>query len=152
MNRMYQTCEWPLNTTSSANLTLTGFDFSLALFSGVIKDDFGPYSTSIMTNGIIMDMSDMSMTYYFNIHCRIALAWKNVSALTVTYLSMRNKVNREMSKCPETKLSVFPLYNPYKKGMVVVPCCRNDIRYWIISWDVIMVLNDYHIQIFTISW
>lgn len=67
MNRMCQTCEWPLTTTSSANLTLTGFDFSLALFSGVMKDDFGPYGTATMTistNGSVWPL----VTYSFKKH------------------------------------------------------------------------------------
>lgn len=37
-----QTCECPFSSTSSANRTLTGFVFSLALFSAVRNDDLGP--------------------------------------------------------------------------------------------------------------
>lgn len=37
------TWELPFTSTSSAKWTLTGLDLSLALFSGVMKDDFGPW-------------------------------------------------------------------------------------------------------------
>lgn len=40
---LYFTWECPLTSTSSAKWTFTGLDLSLALFSGVMNDDFGPW-------------------------------------------------------------------------------------------------------------